>query len=92
METISITKICRVDTDNRFVFEDYLFEINNDVKQYIVENKPIVQNDKIINDYTNYSRMSNIKVVMVTGEPIRFYDEDGYEIDQDQITIIYDEE
>lgn len=92
METISITKICRVDTDNRFVFEDYLFEISSDVNQYSVENKPIIQNGKIMNDYTNYSRMSNVKVVMVSEEPIKFYDEDENLIDQDKITIIYGEE
>lgn len=92
MEEISITKICRVDTDNRFVFEDYLFEISNDVNQYSVENKPIIQNGKIINDYTNYAHMSNVKVVMDSGESIKFYDEDENLIDQDKITVIYSEE
>lgn len=88
MEDIKFIKICVVDTDNRFKFLNHIFEIDQSVEAYKVHNKAVYQGNKIINEYTNYAKMSKIKVVMEQNKPIVFYDEDGFELDSANITIV----
>lgn len=78
---------CIVDIDNKFQFESNKFEINENVKQYLVLNKPSKNENGEYNNWTNEASMSQI-LVIDNGEEMRFFDENLIEISSDNIKIV----
>lgn len=85
---IKVTRICPVDIDGNFQFDDYLFQISAEDKRYEVYNKAEITNGRVTNDYTNDSLMDVIKVVLEENEPVMFYDENTNPIDAKLITLV----
>lgn len=85
---VKIKKLCPVDTDGIFKFENYVFQISAEDERYKVNNKAIYVNNIIKNDYTNESEMDSILVELEENQEIAFYDEEKIQIDSSLISFV----
>lgn len=76
------TKWCYVNTENEFSFMGKVFVISDTVTQYRVINKA-----GEVEDYTNESFMEEIMVAVDQDNQLRFYDQDYYEIEKENISV-----
>ena len=89
---VKISKVCPVDIDGIFKFENYVFQISTEDPRYKVDNKAIIVDGKVINDYTDECAMDVVKVILQENEDIMFMDEYQNIIDSSLITFIREED
>lgn len=78
---------CTVDTDNYFFFEGDKYEISQDIKEYRVKNKAVLDENGEYNDYTNDSMMDKI-VISVEDYSVTFLDQNLMRIDSSKVRVV----
>ena len=71
-----------VNADNEFIFDGFLFVVDESVEEYRIYNKY----DKV-EDYTNESIMDEILISLNLSNEFKFYNQNYEEIDSNLITL-----
>lgn len=73
---------CYVDTDNRFIFMDNTFIIDESVEEYKVHNKA-----GEVDNFTNETYMEEVLVVLSKDGELKFYNQNFDLIDDNKIIV-----